>query len=124
MILNQYDIVLVNLNPSFGSEQQGDLRPCVILQTNAANKYGNTILIAPCSTKINKIYPYEVLIIKDNKNNLLSDSKIKFDQIRVIDKRRIGKKIGLLNSQYIVKITEALSIIFDLPHDFLDTKTL
>jgi len=119
MKLNQFDIILVNLNPTKGSEQKGENRPCLILQTNAVSDFGRTTLIAPLTTqKISKIYPYEVLVISDDINNLIATSKIKLDQIRVIDKSKIIKKQGKLKISEIEKIDQALKNIFDLNYDF------
>lgn len=118
MNLQQFDIVLVNLNPVQGSEQQGDSRPCVVLQTNAESNYGKTTLIAPITSNTEKIYPFEVFISKDAKNNLSQDSKIKCNQIRVIDKQRIVKKIGVLSDDYHEKVEYSIQVIFDLFRDF------
>ncbi len=116
--LKQFDIVLVDLNPVRGSEQRGEARPCLILQTNASGQYGKTTLIAPLTTNAKKCYPFEVLIKKDKQNNLSQDSKVKCDQIRVIDKQRIIKKMGIVSESYHVEIDKALMVIFDFLKDF------
>jgi len=114
----QFEIWQVNLNPTKGSEQRG-IRPCVILQTNAVSNYGLTTIIAPLTgKKISNIYPYEVLIKSTKQNNLKEASKIKFDQIRVIDKQRLIKKIGSLEQKYIEESLLAIEVIHDLKGDF------
>lgn len=114
----QFEIWQVNLNPTKGSEQRG-IRPCIILQTNAAGNYGLTTIIAPLtSKKINNIYPYEVLVKPTKENRLTEMSKIKFDQTRVIDKQRLIKKIGNLEKKYIEESLLAIDIIYDLRGDF------
>jgi len=114
----QFDIWQVNLNPTKGSEQSG-LRPCLILQTNAVSNYGLTTLIAPfTSKKIDKIYPYEVSVTPASQNGLTEISKIKFDQVRVIDKQRLIRQIGTLEPTYISESLSALRIIFDFGGDF------
>ena len=55
MDLNQYDIVLVNLDPTVGSEIK-KTRPCVIISPNEMNKYLRTIVVAPMTTNTKK-YP-------------------------------------------------------------------
>ncbi len=119
MNYKQFEIYSVNLNPTKGSEQSW-IRPCIILQTNATSDIWNTTIIAILtSKKLEKIYPYEVLIKKDNKNWLSLDSKIKFDQIRVIDKTRIQKKLWeIVDKRQIKKILEAINIILDIRGDF------
>jgi len=118
MKLKQFDIVIVNLNPTLGSEQQGAQRPCVILQTNAANSYGHTIIIAPLSSNAKIIYPFEGIIKLNKNNNLKNTSKVKCEQIRVIDKSRIIKKVGKLSSDQIDRIDQCLNVIFDLDKNF------
>ena len=84
MELNQYDIVLVNLDPTIGSEIK-KTRPCVIISPNEMNKYLRTLVIAPMTTKSRR-YPTRIEVKHDNKIGW-----IVIDQIRTIDKRRIIK---------------------------------
>ena len=119
MNIHQFDIWRVDLNPTIGSEQKGR-RPCVVLQTNAVSNYGLTTIIGPItSKKIDKIYPFEIKIKPSNKNGLKEFSKIKFDQVRVIDKKRLIKKIGIIEEKYFMEILKSLKIIFDFNRDFL-----
>jgi mRNA interferase MazF len=118
MNILQFDIWLVNLNPSFGSEQ-GGLRPCIILETNAACNNGNTTLIAPITSQLNKTFTFDVIIEPNKINGLDKISKIKFRQIRVVDKFRLVKKIGKLENIYYKKIHERIFLAFDLNKDFL-----
>lgn len=117
IISNQFEVWRVRLDPTEGSEQRG-IRPCIILQTNAAN-VGRTTLIAPLTSKgLEKTYPYEVLISPTEENGLNLPSKIKCDQIKVIDKIRFIKKLGTLNKEDTQNILSAIEIIFDLRGDF------
>ena len=116
--LNQFEIWEVDLNPTKGSEQKG-IRPCLILQTNAAGDYGKTTIIVPITTKkIDKIYPFEVKMNASFKNGLRELSKIKFDQVRVIDKTRLIKKIGIAEKRYFNAFLLAMDIIFDINGNF------
>ena len=118
MRITQFDIWQINLNPTKGSEQRGK-RPCVVLQTNAVSNYGRTTIIVPITTKkIDKIYPFEIKIKPAKTNGLKEVSKIKFDQVRVIDKTRLIKKIGRTEKKYYPFILESLKIIFDFNGDF------
>ena len=65
MDLKQYDIVLVNLDPTIGSEMK-KTRPCVIISPNEMNKYLNTIVVAPM-TSSSKNYPTRVEVNHDKK---------------------------------------------------------
>lgn len=89
MELNQYSIVLVNLDPTKGSEMK-KIRPYVIISPNEMNKYLNTIVVAPMTTNLKK-YPSRVAVKHNNKNGMVT-----MDQIRTIDKSRILKKFDRL----------------------------
>jgi mRNA interferase MazF len=100
MELNQYNIVLVNLDPTIGSEIQ-KTRPCVIISPNEMNKYLSTIVVAPMTSNLNK-YPSRVNVNYDNKKGMIA-----IDQIRTIDKKRIVKYLGKL-SKTEIKATKAV----------------
>ena len=97
MAINQYEIVLVNLDPTVGSEIK-KTRPCVIISPNEMNKYLNTIVIAPMTSKSKK-YPTRVSVKHDNKKGW-----IVIDQIRTIDKQRIIKILDTLTEKEIEKV--------------------
>ncbi|MCF8235969.1 MAG: type II toxin-antitoxin system PemK/MazF family toxin [Bacteroidales bacterium] len=101
MELNQYEIVLVNLDPTIGSEIK-KTRPCAIVSPNEMNKYLRTIVVAPMTTKSKK-YPTRIEVKFENKIGW-----IVIDQIRTIDKRRIVKVMGRLSQP---EIKEVKSVI-------------
>ena len=82
MDVSQYLIVLVNLDPTIGSEIK-KTRPCVIISPNEMNKYLNTIVLAPMTTNLKK-YPTRVLVHHNGKRGMIA-----IDQIRTVDKKRI-----------------------------------
>ena len=90
MDLNQYQIVLVNLDPTIGSEIK-KTRPCVIISPDEMNKYLRTIIIAPMTTKSRK-YPTRIEVKHDSKIGWAV-----IDQIRTIDKQRIIRVLGRLS---------------------------
>jgi mRNA interferase MazF len=89
MEIKQYQIILVNLDPTIGSEIK-KTRPCVVISPNEMNKYLRTIVIAPLTTSSKK-YPTRVKVKHDNKIGW-----IVLDQIRTIDRQRIIKVFGEL----------------------------
>lgn len=101
MEVSQYQIFLVNLDPTIGSEIK-KTRPCVILSPNEMNKYLGTVVIAPMTTSSKK-YPTRVEVKHDSKIGW-----IVIDQIRTIDKQRIIKSLGRLSKP---EIKEVKSII-------------
>ena len=97
MEITQYQIILVNLDPTIGSEMK-KTRPCVVISPDEMNKYLQTIIIAPI-TSSSKIYPTRVTL-KNNK----AKGWIVLDQIRTIDKQRFIKPIGLLTEREIYNV--------------------
>ena len=97
MELKQYQIVLVNLDPTIGSEMK-KTRPCVIISPNEMNKYLQTIVIAPMTSN-SKSYPTRVSV-KHNKTK----GWIVLDQIRTIDRQRIVKVLDVLKEKEIYDV--------------------
>ncbi len=91
MELVQYQIVLVNLDPTIGSEIK-KARPCVIISPDEMNKFLRTVMIAPMTTK-SKSYPTRVKVKHQRKTGW-----IVIDQVRTIDKKRIIRILGKLSS--------------------------
>jgi len=105
MELSQYQIVLVNLDPTVGSEIK-KTRPCVIISPNEMNKYLQTIVIAPMTTTSKK-YPTRIEVKHDRKIGW-----IVIDQIRTIDKQRIIKILGRLSKPEIKEVKSVMKETF------------
>jgi len=101
MEIKQYQIILVNLDPTIGSEIK-KTRPCVVISPDEMNKYLRTVVIAPMTTSSKK-YPTRVKIKHDNKIGW-----IVLDQIRTIDKQRIIKIFGELQDSEIQELKSIL----------------
>ena len=100
MEIKQYQIILVNLDPTIGSKIK-KTRPCVIISPDEMNKYLRTVVVAPMTTK-SKYYPTRTKI-KHNKKV----GWIVLDQIRTIDKQRVIKVMGNI-SKTETKIIKAI----------------
>ena len=105
MELNQYTVVLVNLDPTMGSEIK-KTRPCVIVSPNEMNKFLRTIIVVPMTTNL-KTYPTRVPVLSNEKKGMLV-----IDQIRTIDKQRILKVFGSLTPSEIQKCKAVLKETF------------
>ncbi len=103
--VNQYDIVLVNLDPTIGSEMK-KTRPCVVLSPNEMNKYLQTIVIAPM-TSSSKPYPTRVEV-----KHKATKGWIAIDQIRTIDRMRIVKRFEPLTDKEIEKVKDIIQETF------------
>ena len=97
MELAQYCIVLVNLDPTIGSEIK-KTRPCVIISPDEMNKHLQTLIIAPMTSQ-SKNYPTRVEVKHNQKNGW-----IVLDQIRTIDKQRVLKSLDKLTEREIAKV--------------------
>lgn len=101
MVINQYEIYWVDLNPTVGHEIK-KVRPCVILSPNEMNFNIDTVIIAPMTTK-SRNYPTRIKIDFEGKTGW-----IVLDQIRTIDKIRLKEKAGSLREIEIIKVKDIL----------------
>ena len=92
MVVERFEVYLVNLQPTIGSEIN-KTRPCVIISSNDLNRVLNTVIVAPLTSTI-KNYPTRINCVVARKNG-----QIVLDQIRTIDKQRLIKKIDVLDKQ-------------------------
>lgn len=97
MEIRQYQIVLVNLDPTIGSEMK-KTRPCVVISPDEMNKYLQTIVVAPMTSN-SKPYPTRVEV-KHNKTK----GWVVLDQIRTIDRKRIVKIFDSLTEKETAKV--------------------
>jgi mRNA interferase MazF len=97
MEIKQYQIVLVNLDPTIGSEMK-KTRPCVVISPDEMNKYLQTIVLAKMTSN-SKPYPTRVEV-KHNKTK----GWVVLDQIRTIDRKRIVKTYNSLTDKEITKV--------------------
>lgn len=106
------DIYWANPDPATGSEI-AKTRPVLVISNDINNKFATTVSIRPITSATKKIYPFEVLI-SSGESGLKSTSKIKANQIRTIDKQRIGKNIGELGILKMNEVKAAMLIHLDL----------
>jgi mRNA interferase MazF len=99
--LQQYQVVIVNLDPTMGSEIK-KTRPCVILSPDEMNRPLQTVIIAPITSKSKK-YPTRARIIFQGNENW-----VVIDQIRTIDKRRITKSLAQLSEDEVRAIKDII----------------
>ena len=92
----QYEIILVNLDPTIGSEIK-KTRPCIVISPDDINRQLNTVIIAPIIST-SKSYPTRIYT-----KSLSIPGWIVLDQIRTIDQSRVLKKVGLLTTEEIQK---------------------
>jgi mRNA interferase MazF len=99
----------VNLDPVVGSEIR-KTRPAVIVSNDSCNRYGTRVVVLPITSNVESLYPGEALVeVKGKPGRALGD------QIRSIDKSRVGARVGRLTVDEMSRIDEALAITLDLP---------
>ena len=97
MEIKQNQIVLINLDPTQGSEIK-KTRPCLIISPNEMNKYLQTIVVAPL-TSTSKPYPTRVKV-----NHGKAESWIVLDQIRCVDRNRILRNFDFISPKEIAQV--------------------
>ena len=109
------EIYDARLEPVEGSEQ-GGTRPVIIVSRDVINAYSPVVLAIPCTTHQSgkKIYPTQVLI-QMPEGGLTNDSIAIADQVRVLSKKRLLCLRGIVKSETITKLNQALLIALDLP---------
>lgn len=101
MVVNQYEVHLIDLDPSKGHELQ-KTRPCLIISPDEMNRNIGTVIIAPMTTKSHN-YPTRVELEFQGKNGW-----IVLDQIRTVDKTRLIKKLGKIEERTIQEVKNVL----------------
>ena len=100
-LVNQYEIYWVDLNPTTGSEIN-KVRPCVVISPNESNSWLNTVLVAPVTSTIRR-FPMRMQITLSGRK-----SQICLDQIRCVDKTRLGSKMDILHQKNKIEIKNLL----------------
>ena len=107
------EVYLVELDPTRGSEIK-KTRPAVIVQNDVDNRYSPITIVAPITSKFDaKLYPTEVLL-KPPEGGLRTDSVVLLNQIRSVDKSRLGRRLGALKPATTMLLNEALAIVLAL----------
>ena len=105
VVVNRFDVYLVNLDPTIGSEIQ-KTRPCLIISPDEMNHHIATVIIAPLTSK-GRDYPTRVNCRFEGK-----DGQIILDQIRTVDKGRLVKKLGRITDKTRNEVLAVLLEIF------------
>ncbi|OWY68588.1 transcriptional regulator [cyanobacterium TDX16] len=105
MVVKRFDVFLINLDPTVGSEIQ-KTRPCVIISPDEMNQYIATVIVAPMTTK-GQPYPTRIACQFQDK-----DGQIVLDQIRTVDKTRLVKKLGQIHANEQKTVLDTLAEMF------------
>ena len=105
MAINRFDVYLVRLDPTVGSEIR-KTRPGLVVSPNEVNRYSHTLIIAPMTTK-GKAYPTRVPYRFRGKQGLVA-----LDQIRAVDRTRLFRKLGRLDRKTSARVLDVLQEMF------------
>ena len=102
------EVYWVKLDPVVGTETS-KIRPGLIVSNDIGNEESNLVMIAPITSKVDRVYPFEVKILFNNK-----PSKIMLNQCRALDKERLGDKMGVVDHKTMNEVNEAIKVVFSL----------
>jgi mRNA interferase MazF len=105
MVVNRFEVFLVNLDPTIGSEIK-KTRPCLVVSPDEINHNLRTVIVAPLTTK-GPAYPSRVPCRFKGK-----DGQVVLDQIRTVDRVRLVKKMGKLDGKTSAAVLEVLQEMF------------
>ena len=105
MKVNRFEIYLVGLDPTLGSEM-AKTRPCLVVSPNEVAHYVRTVIVAPMTTT-SKPYPFRVACAFQG-----TTGSIALDQLRAVDKSRLGKLLGTLDQPTQDAVLERLAEFF------------
>jgi mRNA interferase MazF len=102
------DVFWVILDPTVGTEIK-KTRPAVIVSNDSCNAHGARVVVAPVTSNVTSLYPGEAKVLIQKR-----DARVLGDQLRSIDRQRLGKRIGRLTRDEIELVDEALRITLAL----------
>jgi mRNA interferase MazF len=105
MVVKRFDVYLINLDPTIGSEIR-KTRPCIIISPDEMNRFIRTVVVAPMTTK-GLAYPTRVVCKFQKKHG-----QIVLDQIRTVDKARFVRKLGTIDKQTQAEVLSILGEMF------------
>ena len=113
MTVKRGDIYYADLSPVVGSEQ-GGVRPVLIVQNDVGNRYSPTVIAAAITSRLGKTKMPTHIDVAADRVGLTKDSVILLEQVRTIDKRRLGEKMGHLDEETMNAVNNAISVSLGL----------
>ncbi|MEK6678299.1 MAG: type II toxin-antitoxin system PemK/MazF family toxin [Nitrospirota bacterium] len=106
------EVYYVNFDPTIGVEIK-KTRPALIIQNDVGNMHSQATIVAAITSTVREGFPYEAFL-KAGEGGLKKDSIVLLNQIRTIDKKRLGKRLGTISSESIKKVDKAIEISLGL----------
>lgn len=105
MVIRRFDVFLINLDPTIGTEIK-KTRPCAVISPDEMNRHLQTIIIAPLTSR-RRTYPSRVACRFQGKSG-----EIVLDQIRTVDRKRVVKRLGKLSRRTSTEVLDVLQEMF------------
>ncbi|MDT4895252.1 MAG: mRNA interferase MazF [Acidobacteriota bacterium] len=105
MVVKRFDVYLINLDPTVGSEIR-KTRPCLIISPDEMNRFIRAVIVAPMTTK-GAAYPTRVACKFQGKRG-----QVVLDQIRTVDKARLVRRLGRIDKQTQAEVLSVLGEMF------------
>jgi len=96
-VINRFEVYLVNLDSTVGSEIQ-KTRPCLVVSPNELNQYLRTVIVAPMTTG-GRAYPWRVPCRFQRRSGFVA-----LDQLRTVDAERLVRRLGRLTPQTVAAV--------------------
>lgn len=105
MVIRRFDVCLVPLDPTVGTEMR-KTRPCVVISPDEMNRVVRPIIVAPLTT-VSRSVPYRVPCVFDG-----TTGQVALDHIRAVDRTRVHKSLGQLDDTTAENVRQALLKLF------------
>jgi len=105
MEVKRFDVYLANLDPAIGREIRKS-RPCLVISPDEMNRYISTVIVAPMTTN-GRDYPTRVPCTFQGR-----EGQIVLDQVRTVDKTRLTKRLGKMDSRTQSNVLSVLAELF------------
>ena len=113
MTVKRGDIYYADLSPVIGSEQ-GGRRPVLVVQNDQGNRFSPTVIVLALTSQLQKARLPTHVTIRAGETGLSRDSVAMAEQLRTLDKRRLGERIGRLPEEEMLRVDEALRVALHL----------
>src|SRR6266567_2830834 len=113
-VVRRGDVYLCSFDPTVGYEIR-KTRPALVIQNDVGNRYSPLTIVAAITSTVSPVpYPVEVVIEPTTANGLDVRSSIRLDQIRTVDRQRLVRRLGVVDSATMAKVDEAIKISLGL----------
>jgi mRNA interferase MazF len=104
--IERYAVHRVNLDPVMGSEI-AKTRPAAIVSDNAMNEHLRTVVVCPVTSRLHPHWPFRVQARVAGK-----PAEIAVDQIRTVDRNRIGRRVGILRPAVAAEVRHVITLMY------------